>query len=29
MEMVFAQTQEENVLMGDASIKGIKGLLLK
>lgn len=26
--MVFAQTQEENVLMGVASIKGINGLLL-
>jgi hypothetical protein len=26
--MVFAQTQEENVLMGAASIKGINGLLL-
>ena len=26
--MVFAQTEEENVLMGVASIKGINGLLL-
>jgi hypothetical protein len=26
--MVFAQSQEENVLMGAASIKGINGLLL-
>ena len=26
--MVFAQTQEENVLMGAASIKGINGLIL-
>ena len=26
--MVFAQTQEENVLMGAASIKGLNGLLL-
>ena len=26
--MVFAQTQEENVLMGVASIKGLSGLLL-